>query len=154
MSYLELIWEHTGVTSLHQRWRPAITGHLIRGWESTYQNQILLKTITILMTFTFLSAQFSELEYQGCQGFWSPLCMPVNCSTYNLNEALTFNLLSLHQFLFFAKWLDFLKVPPFSPPSLFSSSLSLNQSHCLFVSHFTRHASSPLIRCVRTPYGV
>lgn len=67
------------------------------------------------MTFTFLSAQFSELEYQGCQGFWSPLCMPVNCSTYNLNEALTFNLLSLHQFLFFAKWLDFLKVPPFSP---------------------------------------
>lgn len=44
--------------------------------------------------------------------------MPGNCSTYNLfyvavwslNEALTFNLLSLFQFLFFLNWFDFLKV--------------------------------------------
>lgn len=48
------------------------------------KNQVLLRIITILMTFTLLSAQFSELEYQGCQGFWSPLCMPGNCSAYNL----------------------------------------------------------------------
>lgn len=98
---------------------------------------------------------------RGCQGFWSPLCMAGNCSSYNLfdiadwslNEALTFNLLSLHHFLFFSKWLDFLKVLLFF--SLFSSSLSFNQSHCLFVSHLTPHATTlSLIRCAHALLNV
>lgn len=95
---------------------------------------------------TFLKAVNSstlkkKIAVSRISKFWNPICMPGNCSTYNpfyvavwsLNEALTFNLLSLFQFLFFLNWFDFLKVLFFS---LFFSFLWLNQSPC-FSSHTT-----------------
>lgn len=101
-----------------------------------------LEYLCFLIFITGGLIHFLKVAVSRISTFWNPICMPGNCSTYNLfyvavwslNEALTFHLLSLYQFLFFLNWFDFLKVLFFL--SFFFSFLWLNQSPC-FSSHTT-----------------